>query len=68
MKITNAEIHKEIDVLDVDLMSLKDSDEFFVQRDNYEAPYVFKEIQNSLIEQISKWKNRKTKISGENGN
>lgn len=65
-EITNAEIHKAIDVLDVDLMSLKDSDEFFVQRDNYEAPYVFKEIQNSLIEQISKWKNRKTKISGEN--
>ena len=65
-EITNAEIHKEIEALEAELYGLKESDEFFVQRDNYEAPYSFKEIPRTLIEQISKWKNRKTKITGEN--
>lgn len=65
-KIANAEIHKEIEVLESDLIALKDADDFFVQRDNYEAPYIFREIQQIPIEQISKWKSRKTKIAGEN--
>ena len=45
--------------------SLKEADEYFVQRDNFEVPYSFKEIRQVLIEQISKWKNRKTKITGD---
>jgi flavodoxin len=65
-KIANAEVHKEIEELESDLNALKDADDFFVQRDNYEAPYIFKEIQQILIEQLLKWKSRKTKITGEN--
>ena len=64
-EITNAEIHKEIDALESSLNSLKEADEYFVQRDNFEVPYSFKEIRQVLIEQISKWKNRKTKITGD---
>ena len=64
-EITNAEIRKEIEALEADLLALKDSDEFFVQHDNYEAPYMFNEINQTLMDQILKWKNRKTKITGE---
>lgn len=64
--VANAEIHKEIDALESDLLALKEADDFFEQRDNYETPFVFQEITQKFIEQISKWKNRKTKITGEN--
>ena len=65
-EIANAEIYKEIEALEADLSALKESDELFMQRDVFESPVVFKEIEQVLLTQIAKWKNRKTKISGEN--
>lgn len=61
----NAEVHKKIDLLDGEMAALKETDEFFVQRDDYEAPISFQEAQDTLIRQLSKWKSRKTKIVGE---
>lgn len=64
-ELTNAEIHKEIDTLESELISLKTADEFFVQRDNYESPDEFQQIQQNLLKKILQWKNKKTKITGE---
>jgi len=65
-EITNAGIHAKIDSLEADIISLKDADEFFVQRDNYAVPETFAMIRQTLAEQIQKWRNRKTKIVGDN--
>ena len=63
---TNAEIYSEIDGLESVLKTLKEADDFFVQRDNYETPFAFNDCRKSLLEQISNWKSRKAKITGEN--
>lgn len=64
-EVTNAEIHKEIDALESDIASLKEGDEFFVQRDNYVIPHAFYEFRQIFKEKIQKWKNRKTKVTGD---
>ena len=64
-EIINTEIHKELDLLEIELLSLKHANNFFVQRDNYVAPQVFQEYRQTLLEQIQKWKNKKIKIVGD---
>lgn len=64
--IANAGIHSEIDFLENDITKLKAADEKFVQRDNYTQPVGFEQKRAVLLEQIHKWKNKKTKLIGEN--
>lgn len=47
------------------IASLRNADDFFIQRDNFIRDYEFDEIRKKLEEQIQKWKNRKTKIVGD---
>lgn len=61
----NTEIHKEIDLLEEELLSLKHADDFFIQRDKYIAPQIFQEYRQVLLTQIQKWRNRKIKIIGD---
>lgn len=62
---TNAEIHRQIAVLERTLLRLKEADEQMVRRDNYVAPSAFKDAYQTLMEQIKKWKSRKTKVIGD---
>lgn len=64
-QITNAGIRTQLNELETDLGKLKEAEEFFAQRDNYNPPHKFIEIQKELKEQLFKWKNRKTKIVGD---
>lgn len=48
----NTEIHKEIDLLEEELLSLKHADDFFIQRDKYIAPQIFQEYRQVLLTQI----------------
>ena len=61
----NAGIHAKIDLLEASILRLKETDNFFVQRDNFVAPYSFESAKDELIDQIRKWRNRKTKIVGD---
>ena len=63
--ITNAGVHNEIDRLEKEIGALKESDEFFVQRDNYALSPQFALARQELENQLYRWKNRKTKITGE---
>lgn len=64
-EILNAEIHAEIDHLEDDITRLKLTDEFFVERDNFNTPQGFLDLLSALDTQIKKWRNRKTKVTGE---
>lgn len=64
-EILNAEIHAEIDSLEDDISRLKLTDEFFVERDNFNTPQGFLDLLSALETQIKKWRNRKTKVTGE---
>lgn len=61
----NAGTHAKIDVLEADILRLKEADNLLVQRDNYVAPHAFEGAKDKLIDQIRKWRNRKTKIVGD---
>ena len=63
--LTNAGVHVEIDGLENEIGRLKESDEFFAQRDNYAIPHQFEQNRQELETQLSRWKNRKTKIVGD---
>lgn len=63
--IQNAEIHAVIDSIEHQIARIKESDLFFTERDNFGVGHVFTELSNSLKEQVSKWRNRKTKIIGD---
>lgn len=65
-QITNAGIHNEINILESELVSLKEVDDFFVHRDNYNTSLIFREAHFIVEDQIRKWKNRKTKVTGDN--
>lgn len=64
-EIMNKGIHAEIDALEADILSLRITDEKFVQRDNYVVPYEFQEIRKVFLEQMRRWRNRKTKVVGD---
>lgn len=61
----NADIHKKIEQLQNDIEKLKSADTFFVERDNFNVPQVFGEIRTEFETKVRKWRNRKTKISGD---
>ena len=63
--LTNADTHSEIDRLEHEIGGLKEADDFFIQRDNYAMPHQFEQDRQDLEAQLSKWKNRKTKIVGD---
>lgn len=64
-EVLNSEIHKMIDKLEEELVSLREADDFFVQRDYYNIPSEFIETKNNFMIQVRKWQNRKTKIVGD---
>ena len=61
----NAESHARIEQLEGTIQDLKNVDYFFVERDNFNQPVRFGEIENALYAQVKKWKNRKTKVVGD---
>lgn len=61
----NASVHAELERLEKKLTGLKEVDEYFVNRDNFMKPIEFQDAQYSLTEQIQKWRNRKTKLTGD---
>ena len=63
--VQNAEIHAMINRIEAQIRRLKDSDAFFTERDNFSAGHAFSTLQNNLYEQISKWRNKKTKVVGD---
>ena len=63
--LTNVGVHTEIDGLESEIGRLKEADEFFTQRDNYAMPTQFEQNRQQLETQLSRWKNRKTKIIGD---
>lgn len=63
--VAGAGIREQLDELEADLEKLHEAQEFFAQRDHYEPPQTFAQVRQSLEEQLMKWKNRKTKILGE---
>ena len=64
-KVQNAEIHAVIARIETQITRLKQSDTFFTERDNFSAGHTFSALQNNLYDQISKWRNKKTKIVGD---
>lgn len=64
-EVLNAEIHARIDQYEGNIASLKSAIDFFANRDNVQTPQVFYDLQESLDLQIKKWRNRKTKVIGE---
>lgn len=63
--VTNAETREAIDALDSDIDTLNNEDEFFTQRDKYEAPSHFQNNLEKLIFHINDWKKKKVKILSE---
>lgn len=63
--LTNVGVHTEIDGLENEIGRLKEADDFFTQRDNYAMPSQFEQNRQQLETQLSRWKNRKTKIVGD---
>lgn len=64
-EITNADIHARIKRLEDEISKLKQSDTDFVERDNFYMPQEFTQYLENLKEQIRRWRNRKTKITGD---
>ena len=63
--IQNAEVHREIDGISEQIARIKDSDKYFTERDNFDAGHSFWRLRDGLKEQIGMWRNRKTKIVGD---
>lgn len=61
----NMDIHAQIDDLQNCIEQLKSVDIRFVERDNFSMPQVFDELRTEFETKVKKWRNRKTKISGE---
>ena len=64
-EILNAAIHAKIDRLEDELSRLKHTDALFVERDNFNTPQKFLDLLADLETKIKKWRNRKTKVTGE---
>lgn len=61
----NARIHEQINKIENNISKLKEIDEYFVEKDNFKIPAKFTEYIQNLQMQIGRWRNRKTKIIGE---
>ena len=64
-ELKNADIHARIERLEHDLSELKQADNHFAERDNFNTPPKFAEQLDILEERIRKWRNRKTKVTGD---
>lgn len=64
-ELQNAEIHAVIDRIEAQLDLLKESDNFFTERDNINAAHMFLASQNTLREKLTKWRSWKTKVVGD---
>ena len=61
----NAEIHAHIDSIENQIARIKKADKHFTERDNFDASHSFWHLRDGLKEQIGMWRNRKTKIVGD---
>ena len=61
--IANKEVHERIDVYENTIRRLKDAHHNFVSRDNLEIPVEWNEAETELLELVSNWRKRKTKIT-----
>ena len=64
-KISNAQLNTQIEILQNEIDALKKADEYFLQCSEYRVPVDFVEKSTLLEEKIMKWRNRKTKVIGE---
>ena len=64
-ELQNAEIHAQIDRYEAQLVLLKEADMFFTERDNYNPAHAFAKAQQDLFANINTWRNRKTKVIGD---
>lgn len=64
-ELQNAEIHAQIDRYEEQLALLKEADMFFTERDNFSAAHAFSNVQQNLFDNITRWRNRKTKVVGD---
>ena len=64
-EIQNAEIHADIDRITEQIARIKHSDKYFTERDNFDAGHSFWQLRDGLKEQINMWRNRKTKVVGD---
>lgn len=64
-EIQNAEIHAVIDGIEEQIRKLKDADTYFIERDNFASGNVFEGLMVDLKNKIEQWRNRKTKIVGD---
>ena len=65
-EIKNKEIHTQIEALDDSITTLKLADSMFTQNESYDFSNIFETARQTLIDKIHKYKNRKTKIVGDN--
>ena len=63
--VTNASVHEAMDKLDQTIDSLKDVDERFTEGDNFQMPWGFRNAVETLKLEIEKWRNRRTKVTGD---
>ena len=63
--VTNAGINAEIEDLEEELRRLRSLTEYFGEHDNYILPRDFEDQKLQLMEWIQKWRNKKTKITGD---
>lgn len=61
--IANREVHARIDQYEAIIGRLKDVHHYFLNRDNIEIPSEWANIQGALLDSISNWRKRKTKIT-----
>ena len=60
--IHNKEIHERIDLYENNIRRLKEAHHNFITRDNLEIPGEWNDAKNELLELLSNWRKRKTKI------
>ena len=61
--IVNKEVHARIDQYEDILRKLKEAHQTFINRDNIDIPVEWNSIENKLLNDISIWRKRKTKIT-----
>lgn len=61
--IHNKEIHERIDLYENNIRRLKEAHHNFITRDNLEIPGEWNDAKNELLELLSNWRKRKTKIT-----
>lgn len=64
-ELQNAEIHAQIDRYEEQLVLLKEADMFFTERDNFSTAHAFTDVQQNLFDNVTRWRNRKTKVVGD---